>query len=147
MEYVTVIRTSHKIRGNRLRALRFLFQYNMHQICSHFLHSFVHCFNVLLGFAFNPVPVTAKNKKSENSASTAGLSGDRALLSLVNNTLEIYHINSPEAPSSSSGSQKKDKKGGKGGDDVEDEEEEEEVVKAREEAVLKQSVIDLHGHR
>ena len=91
--------------------------------------------------------MTAKNKKSENSASTAGLSGDRALLSLVNNTLEIYHINSPEAPSSSSGSQKKDKKGGKGGDDDEDEEEEEEVVKAREEAVLKQSVIDLHGHR
>ena len=146
MEYVTVIRTSHKIRGNRT-ALHFLSQHSMHQICSYFLHSFVRFFNVLVGFAFNPVPVTAKNKKSENSASTAGLSGDRALLSLVNNTLEIYHINSPEAPSSSSGSQKKDKKGGKGGDDDEDEEEEEEVVKAREEAVLKQSVIDLHGHR
>ena len=125
--------------------------------------------------------VVSKSKKSESSTGT--LNGDRAMLSLVNNSLEIYHINSPEALSSSSSSSsssanssssqkkeslkagnKKSKKSKKGGDEVEDSPEDDEdeddedegeeeaiVVEAikvsREELVLKQSVIDLHGHR
>lgn len=115
-----------------------------------------------------------RNKKSDGSSS---MGGDRALVSLINNTLETYHINSPDSvipptviASSSSSSQKKAKKSKASkraseaaeGDDEEageDEEEEEgedesadavttELVQSSSgELVLKQAVLDLHGHR
>jgi hypothetical protein len=115
-----------------------------------------------------------RNKKSDGSGS---MGGDRALVSLINNTLETYHINSPDSvippaviASSSSSSQKKAKKSKASkrageaaeGDDEEAGEEEEEEGEEGEEAdavtaelvqsssgelVLKQAVLDLHGHR
>ena len=105
------------------------------------------------------------------------MGGDRALVSLINNTLETYHINSPDSllspavgASSSSSSQKKAKKvvtnteSGAADDDEEEEpgEDDEEEEAAAEkvdtvtpeliqstngELVLKQAVLDLHGHR
>lgn len=128
----------------------------------------------LLGFAFNPVSVT-RSKKTDSSS--GALIGDRALISLVNNTLEIYHINSPDTvtvpatatpstPSSSSAKKEgkkkaksaKAKKGVEDGADEDEEEEDEEeeeeeavaielIQSSRGELVLKQAVIDLHGHR
>ena len=120
-----------------------------------------------------------RSKKTDSSS--GALLGDRALVSLVNNSLEIYHINSPDsvhvsASSSSSssgggGDSSSTKKAGKDGkkkakaskekkdvedeaeEEEEDEEEEEEAVaveliqSSRGELVLKQAVIDLHGHR
>lgn len=116
-----------------------------------------------------------RNKKSDGSGS---MGGDRALVSLINNTLETYHINSPDsviphtviASSSSSSGQKKAKKskankranGAAEGDDEEAGEDEEEedgeeesadavtaelVQSSSGELVLKQAVLDLHGHR
>lgn len=117
-----------------------------------------------------------RNKKSDGSGS---MGGDRALVSLINNTLETYHINSPDSvispavtasSSSSSSSQKKAKKskaskkagesaegdGEEAGEDDEEEEEEGEsadavtaelVQSSSGELVLKQAVLDLHGHR
>ena len=104
------------------------------------------------------------------------MGGDRALVSLINNTLETYHINSPDSlftpalVASSSSSQKKAKKSktsmksgadkdesaeGVEEDAEEDDEEEEEKVdvvaelvqSSSGELVLKQAVLDLHGHR
>jgi hypothetical protein len=159
-EFVTAIRTTHKIRGDPVTPL--------------FLHADPHTVLTIdsslspspVGFAFNPVSVTRTMK---TNSSSGALIGDRALISLVNNTLEIYHINSPDSvpapvqvipstPSSSSA-----KKGGKekgksakakeDGADEDDEGEEEEVVaieliqSSRGELVLKQAVIDHHGHR
>ena len=112
-----------------------------------------------------------RNKKSDGSGS---MGGDRALVSLINNTLETYHINSPDSllspavvASSSSSGQKKAKKIKTGvnssaendglaeGDDEEydDEEENDDTVtpdliqSSNGELVLKQAVLDLHGHR
>ena len=138
------------------------------------LNTYAHsCEHVLApGFAFNPVCVT-RNKKSDGSGS---MGGDRALVSLINNTLETYHINSPDSlftpalVASSSSSQKKAKKSktsmksgadkdesaeGVEEDAEEDDEEEEEKVdvvaelvqSSSGELVLKQAVLDLHGHR
>ena len=102
------------------------------------------------------------------------MGGDRALVSLINNTLETYHINSPDSllspavGASSSSSQKKAKKvvtnteSGAADDDEEAGEDDEEEEAAAEkvdtvtpefiqstngELVLKQAVLDLHGHR
>ena len=116
-----------------------------------------------------------RNKKSDGSGS---MGGDRALVSLINNTLETYHINSPDSVilpaviASSSSSQKKAKKSKaskkageaaegddeEAGEEEEEEEEEEEgeevdavtaelVQSSSGELVLKQAVLDLHGHR
>jgi hypothetical protein len=113
-----------------------------------------------------------RNKKSDGSGS---MGGDRALVSLINNTLETYHINSPDsvvppAVIASSSSQKKAKKSkaskktgeaAEGDDEEAGEEDEEEeggeesadavtaelVQSSSGELVLKQAVLDLHGHR
>lgn len=115
-----------------------------------------------------------RNKKSDGSGS---MGGDRALVSLINNTLETYHINSPDSvfppaviASSSSSSQKKAKRSkasksageaAEGDDEEAGEEEEEEegeeesadavtaelIQNSSGELVLKQAVLDLHGHR
>jgi hypothetical protein len=163
-EYVTAIRTTHKIRGDPIAPLHFLANPHTALMINSSLSI------PPLGFAFNPVSVT-RTKKTDSSS--GALVGDRALISLVNNTLEIYHINSPDSvpirvpvtpstPSSSSAKKEGKKKGkpakakedvGDGADEEEDEEEEEEVVaieliqSSRGELVLKQAVIDLHGHR
>ena len=105
------------------------------------------------------------------------MGGDRALVSLINNTLETYHINSPDSllspavVASSSSSQKKAKKivtNSEAGaelavdDDEEAGEDDEEEEAAAEKVdtvtpeliqstngglVVKQAVLDLHGHR
>ena len=104
------------------------------------------------------------------------MGGDRALVSLINNTLETYHINSPDsllspAVVASSSSQKKAKKivtNSEAGaelavdDDEEAGEDDEEEEAAAEKVdtvtpeliqstngglVVKQAVLDLHGHR
>lgn len=128
--------------------------------------------------SFNPVPVSIKNK---NNNDTLG-NGDRVLISLLNNSLEVYHISAPdgiphpltavEGTSSSSKNKKvtnitkseesvlkidknenlmdidNPEEGDMIRNDVEANAEEHVTGMAvKGEVVIKQSIIDLHGHR
>jgi hypothetical protein len=44
------------------------------------------------GLSFNPVPVSIKNKNNNEALGN----GDRVLISLLNNCLEVYHIQAPD---------------------------------------------------